>query len=426
MADTVIKEAPVRRFEGFPRKAGALAALLILVGGIGWFLALGRDADRAWRAYLFNWLFWTSIASGAVMFSAAVVMTYAIWARRVRRIALSTVAFLPLAYLLFIPLLFAAPHILPWFAHGAGEKSTYLNMPFLAVRNLCFLAALFSVQMGFAYWALRPDVGLLQGRGDARAQSGLHRFISRNWQGQDVEEARAAKVIRRFAPVMGLLYAVAFSFVAFDFVMTLEIDWHSTLIGPYFFMAAFLGGIALTALMSVIYRAALGLREIIETQQLHDLGKLVFAFCVFWGYLFWAQYMVIWYGELPHEQAFVVHRLGGPYRPLAILVLFSLFLIPFFGLLGVAAKKTPATLAAGATVVLCGLWLERYILIYPTFYHTLPTVTFGLPEVAATLAFGGLFLSALLWFASRFPIVEVWQPIWEPELEETPGAAAAE
>src|SRR5690606_25704192 len=112
-----------------------------------------------------------------------------------------------------------------------------------------------------------------------------------------------------------------------------------------------------------------GLERAIEPPQFHDLGKLTFSFCIFWAYLFWSQYLVIWYGKLPWEQAFVIHRLQQPYAPVAVLVFFALFVLPFFGLLGVRAKKTPAILGLFAIVVLVGLWFERYMLVYPSLYQ---------------------------------------------------------
>ncbi|MFW5952009.1 MAG: hypothetical protein ACOCVZ_07850, partial [Gemmatimonadota bacterium] len=178
----------------------------------------------------------------------------------------------------------------------------------------------------------------------------------------------------------------------------------------------FLGGIAATAIATLFYRRQLDLHEYIEGNNLHDLGKLFFAFSVFWAYLFWSQYIVIWYGNLPHEQIFLVNRLQPPYRTLSIVVFFALFALPFFALLGVKPKKTPGIMATVAGLSLLGLWLERYILIYPTLYPDVDTVLFGLPEVGVALAMLGLLVASLAWFGARFPMLQVWQPATEVEL----------
>ena len=213
-----------------------------------------------------------------------------------------------------------------------------------------------------------------------------------------------------------ILYAIAWSFIAFDFVMSLDPHWLSTLIGPYVFMAAFLGGIAATAIMTLFYRRRMALHEFMESANIHDLAKLMFAFCVFWAYLFWSQYIVIWYGNLPNEQVFFVNRLAEPYRVLSIAVFFMLFVLPFFGLLGVKPKKTPAILATFSAIILLGLWIERYVLIYPTLYPGADGIPFGLAEIGAALLFGGILIGSLAWFASRFPMLQVWQPASEVEL----------
>ncbi|MBI4544556.1 MAG: hypothetical protein HY703_05115, partial [Gemmatimonadetes bacterium] len=274
-------ELPARTLETVPAKARLAIILLLVLGSATLLTALLTDAARAWRAYLFNWLYWTSIAQGAVILAAAVTMTRGIWSQPVRRIALSFVAFLPVSFLLLLPLLFAAGQVFPWVHQELGGKEAWLNVPFLAARNLAGLATLFGLSLAFAYWALRPDAGLLLAQASPRHSGpecrGLYARLTRGWQGQEVEEARAHRNLSRLSPVLALTYAIVFSIVAVDFVMSLEPEWFSSLIGPYFFMAAFLGGIAATALLTVVYRRGLELGSAIQPPQLHDLGKLTFA-----------------------------------------------------------------------------------------------------------------------------------------------------
>src|SRR5690606_30872885 len=188
-------------------------------------------------AYLFNWLFWTSIAQGAVVFAAAVAITRGGWARAARRIALSFVAFLPIALVLFLPILIGAGSIFPWIEHPVPGKDVYLNVPFLAVRDLVALGAVLVLSLRFAYWSLRPDAGLIRDPVPERLR-GLYDRLTRDWQGQAAEEERAHQKLSRFGPALALVYAIGFSFIAFDLVMSLEPHWFSTLIGPYFFTAA--------------------------------------------------------------------------------------------------------------------------------------------------------------------------------------------
>lgn len=419
------EDLPVVRLDAVPRRAGAAALILVGLGAIALILALLTGATRAWRAYLFNWLFWTSIAQGPVILAASVVMTRGVWSRSMRRIALSFVAFLPLSFLLMIPLFFVGDRIFPWTQMElVPGKEAWLNVPFVAARNIFLFGALVLVSLFFAYWALRPDIGLLRDEVPPRLR-GLYERLSRGWRGQEAEETLAHHKLARLAPVLVLVYALAFSFLAFDLVMSLEPSWWSTLLGPYFFMGAFLGGIAVTAVVAVVFRQTLGLAASIEPVQLHDIGKLTFAFVIFWTYLFWAQFIVIWYGLLPYEQSFVIRRFDQPFSGVALFVIFAMFVVPFFGLLGVKAKKTPAVLATFATIVLVGLWVERYLLVYPSYYFGQDQLVFGWQEIGIGLGFAGLLLGSLLFFATRFPLFQLWQPLSELELlgssAEPPG-----
>ena len=122
----------------------------------------------------------------------------------------------------------------------------------------------------------------------------------------------------------------------------------------------------LLALMSIYGAAHLGISDLVSPKQRHDLGKLCFGFTVFWTYLMWAQFLVIWYGNLPEETGFVFARLWGHWLPVGTAVVLGMFIIPFFGLLGVAPKKIRATFLFFATVSLLSLWLERYLLVMPS------------------------------------------------------------
>jgi hypothetical protein len=155
----------------------------------------------------------------------------------------------------------------------------------------------------------------------------------------------------------------------------------------------------------MIYGSAhLGISDLVSPKQRHDLGKLCFGFSVFWTYLMWAQFLVIWYGNMVEETGFVFARLWGHWLPVAKAVFIGMFLIPFFGLLGVAPKKSRVTLGFFASVSLTALWLERYLLVMPSI-TVLPGPTFELPEVGPTLAFAGLFLLSYGLFGRAFPML---------------------
>ncbi|HSL69317.1 MAG TPA: hypothetical protein VK864_03705, partial [Longimicrobiales bacterium] len=276
-----LNELPARRLEALPSvlRLGTLA--LLGLGVLAVVIAFMTDAPRAWRAYHFNWLYFVSMAQGAVTLAAAVTLTRGLWSRPIRRIALAFVAFLPVGYLLALPiLLIGAKDIFPWIEHPVAKKVAYLNQPFLTARTLLLLGILFTLDLIFAYWSLRPDLGRLQSQVPDRLR-GLYARLSRNWLGQEQEEVRSYKKLAVLAPMLAITWALSFGVLAWDFVMSLEPHWFSTMIGPYFFMSGFLGGIAATAMACIFYALRGGQNDVILPTNFHDLGKMLFGFCVF-------------------------------------------------------------------------------------------------------------------------------------------------
>lgn len=410
-------ELPYKRVESI----GVLRLLipaLIVIGAIALIAAFVVDPTRAWRAYHFNWLYFVSVAQGAVLLAAVVSITRGVWSQPIRRMALSFVAYLPIAWLLCIPIFFGARHIFPWVADPSTMqpgKEVYLNLPFMAVRVLGMLALLIVLDFLFAYRSLRPDLGLVKDRAPAGLRDYYLRF-TKNWQGQEIEETTSFRKLAKLGPALVVVWAFTMTFISYDFVMSLEPHWYSTMLGPYFFMGGFLGGIAWVIITIVTHLLKGDVAHEIHHVHLHDIGKLMFGFCVFWAYLFYAQLIVIWYGLLPEEQAWIIHRFGMPFQPLMALVFGMLFVFPFFGLMGVAPKRTPQILVGFAAVVAVGLWLERFLLVYPSLYPGVKNIPFGWQEIGVALFFLGLMLMSVVAFQRRFPLFQIWQPASELEL----------
>ncbi len=413
----------LRRSRGRTLLFGGMALVGLLAFGLGLLFA----PDRAWRGYVVAWLYTTSIAMGAIVFTAATIIVKAKWDWSVRRVGMAFAAFLPVSFVLFLPMLGLGDAYFPWIEEMAHdvviqEKQAYLNMPFLVARNVVGLLALFGLSLYLVYLAVRPDLGLMA-EGDL--DDGRRRWRDRltaGWAGQEAEEVRSWQRMKSLTPALVLVYAVVMSIVSFDWIMSLEPHWFSTLFGGWFFMGAFWGGIAAIALTVVLLRPTdEWLGRAMGTQQLHDLGKLAFAFCVFWAYLFWAQYLVIWYGKLPWEQSFVVRRSYGAWGAMSLAVIVLCFVIPFAGLIGRRTKRTPALLGVFAGVILLGLFLERYLLVVPSIFDPAaegagPAMHFWEPLIA--IGFVGALGLSVSWFLATFPVVQVWTPPVEAEMIE--------
>lgn len=424
------ENVPVRYL---PRSKGAsfLAGAMFVVGLLAFVIRLSQDAQAAWIAYVTNWLFFASISMGGVVLAVATWITKARWNWSVRRVSQAMVAFLPIAFVLMLPMLGLREDYFPWIEAMAHDpivqnKAAYLNVPFLVARNVVGLLLLFGLAIYFVYLAVRPDMGRTEGAEEDDATRATWRArLSQGWMGQEAEEANSYAKMTRVAPAIVLVYAVVMSIVAYDWAMSLEPHWLSTMFGPWFFMGGFWGGIAATVLWSLYLRGKHDdFGKLIGLQQRHDLGKLAFAFTVFWTYLWFSQYIVIWYGKLPWEQAWIIRRSGETFGGLSVLTLVLCFIVPFAGLIGRKAKMKPRLLATFTTVILVGLWMERYLLVAPALHHEGdPAITLWQPLIG--LMFLGLWLGAVRWFLSTFPAIQIWQPEIDPEPLEVEVPALA-
>ena len=425
----VPREIPLRYLPR-SRSASTLTGALFLVGLVSFAIRLTQDPQAAWVAYTSNWLYFTSVSIGGVLVAVATWITKAKWNWSMRRVSQSFAAFLPIAFVLMLPMLTLREVYFPWIEEMAHDpilqkKAAYLNIPFLISRNVVGVAILFGVALYFVYLAVRPDMGLVRDAGDPDpARRTWRTRLMQGWLGQEQEEVESYQRMTRIAPAFVLIYAVVMTIIAFDWAMSLAPHWGSTMFGPWFFMGAFLGGIMATSLWSLYLRTKhKDFHNLIGLQQRHDLGKLCFAFTVFWTYLFFSQYLVIWYGKLPWEQAWIVKRSAPPWGGLSALVIVLCFVIPFAGLLGRRAKMKPALLGTFTSVILVGLWLERYELVAPSLYHEGdPIFTIWQPLIG--LMFLGLWIGSVRWFLSTFPAIQMWQPMSDPEALEIENRAA--
>jgi hypothetical protein len=404
--------------------ANAIVGTTFVVGLGAFVVRLGQDAQSAWVSYVANWLFFTSIAIGAMLHSIATWIVKAKWNWSVRRVSQASAAFLPISFLLLLPMLGLGETYFPWIGMMESDpivqnKRAWLNIPFLVTRNVVLLGLLFGMALYYVYHAVRPDMGLTQAAagGDA-SRSAWRARLMQAWAGQEQEEVNSYRRMTTIGPAFVLVYAVTMTVVAYDWVMSLEPHWYSTMMGPWFFMGAFWGGTAATTVWSLYLRTKdRDIAHHIGLQQRWDLGKLCFAFTVFWTYVFFSQYLVIWYGKLPWEQAWIIRRSAEPWGPYSALVVVLCFVVPFAGLIGRKPKMKPGILAFFASVILLGLWLERYGMVAPSLWHEGDPI-FSVWHPLIGLMFLGLYVGAIRWFLTTFPAIQIWQPMVDPETLE--------
>ena len=393
------------RYDGFLGLGAGLTILGLLLFGRA--LASG-DATRAWQLFQVNWVYFTGLAGGSIAFAAVHKVVNARWSGLMIRFAEASVAFLPIS-LIGLVLIFTVgyPHI---YANMVGQlhglqhgKAVWLSHDVMFGRLLLLLGVLYVVGWRMVHADMVPDMFAAKSV-VADARQGRYERMTAGYDGSEGAIEENERRILRLAASYVVLYTIGLTAVAFDGMMALQPHWFSNLFGGWYFMGSFLAGHMLLALLMIYGGRQLGIADLISPKQRHDLGKLCFGFTVFWTYLMWAQFQVIWYGNLPEETGFVYSRLWGHWLPLGRVVFIGMFIVPFFGLLGVGPKKVRVTLGFFAVVSLISLWLERYLLIVPSITVADGPIV-GLPEVAPTLLFAGLYLLVYALFARTFPMV---------------------
>ena len=275
-------------------------------------------------------------------------------------------------------------------------KQAWLNHPFLILRTLLGCVLLYGCGFALLRASLRASGSLTTGP----AAGTLPRVLARLVSGKNTADTTGGqRQLTLLSSVFLVLYALIFSLLAFDLVMSLEPHWISTLFGAYFCVGNLYAGLSLLALLAVTKRAS----TLFSTERSHDLGKLLFGFCVLWTYLFWCQYLPIWYGNLPEETGFLAVRLfDAPWTALSWVVLFLNFLLPFPILLLQWVKRTPVALAGVSALILAGIWLERYVLVVPSIWQE-DWLPLGWIELGVLLGFFALFTLAFRAWMKIFP-----------------------
>lgn len=349
------------------RTPRALVALLLL-GGSGvlasWF---GAGPERFWANWILWFLFLFTLALGSLFLVALEHLVAARWSVPIRRLPerLSTLL-LPLAPVALIAL-GAVPVLYP------GARPEALRNPLLAGK---------AFWLGLPFFSLRTALCL----GLCLAALAV---LVRGSLGQDsTKDPRFNVRARRFAPVFMAIFAFVVTVLAFDWVSGLTPEWYSDIFGVYLFAGGFLAGLAATTL-ALLHLQGQGRLPGVTRDHRFNLGAFLFAFTVFWSYIGFAQYMLMWYGNLPEEVLWYRDRLEHGWYGVTIALAVAHFLVPFFALVTRDAKGDPRRLRWVASLMLGAHALDLYWLVFPVLGKG---VLFSWPELSFALFFlaGGL------------------------------------
>jgi hypothetical protein len=386
-----------------------ISLVLAVIGLIVFVIGLFVQPDRVWQSLLVNWLYFTSISSAGVMFVAVQRITTARWSRPIIRFLEGYVAFLPIAFVLLLLILFVGQHHVFWWSNQIPEipeKRIYLNPPFYFARVIGIYLIITVLSVWYIYTSVRLDVGIVPEWG-ANWARGIRERMRRRYRDERRELHSTHSLQGKLAVFLAFAFAFGWIVLSWDLSMSLDPHFQSTMYGWWFFMAAWVGALASWTLIVLAWRRYLGRYDLIQDKHFHDLGKLCFAFTAFWGYITFGQYLVIWYGNLGEETHWMRLRLIEGWRIPTLTGVALMFVLPFFGLLSRAAKVFLPTLVLFVSCTVIGLWLHRYIEVYPSIYGPVADIPLGLWELGVMVGLLGIWGFCYLAFMDAFPRLRV-------------------
>ena len=363
-------------------KGGLVLGVLIALGALSFLWALaGGSGTHAWALFLANLLFWSGLSAAGPAIAGILELTEARWAATLRRIATTTVAFMPVSFVLFLLLLVGVRALYPWATVPIPSKAIWLNVPFFVVRTVVGVGALYWVSVRFA------------------------KAVHLSPAGASEEPGKAERA--RLAVVLLFLFVIVGSLLGYDLVMSLDTHWFSGLLGGFVVVGMLYSGFAFLVLLAGIHSFGRP-GWVMSPTEMQDLAKLVFATSIVWMYFFWSQYLVIWYGNVPVETRYVIARFfSDPWRRMAICSFIIGWLIPFSYLLGRLTGRPPEghrVLITICSLAMIAIFLERVVLVLPS---TIPSgAAYGASDILLglliTLGFGALFVLSFRIFVPRF------------------------
>lgn len=373
-----------------------LRNLLIAFAGVGiacFAGGLAVDSKRAWFSFLHNHFYFMSLGLGGAFFAVLQWLTGAMWSAPIRRVAESLTAYIPVALvtflILYVGVLIQGDHSIylwtnPAVVHGdvvLEGKSGYLNLTFFMIRNVVALLLLI--------FFTRKMVGnsLLQDTTRDNRQTLRNRALS---------------------PAFLMVFAIGFTMASFDQLMSLDPHWFSTMFGVYCFAGLFYSVLALICIISILLKRNGSLAGIVTEHHIHDLGKFMFAFTVFWAYIGFSQFMLIWYANLPEETSYFMNRMSGGWMGVSIFLLVGKFMVPFFLLLPRDAKRNERLLLGVGSFMLFAQWVDMLWLTQPQLNKAGPEISWI--EIGTALGFVGVFGLVVARFLSRNTIVAIGDP----------------
>ncbi len=398
MTDTQALPPQLERLKTAGAVAGALGLAALAVG-------FATDPGQFFRSYLFGYLFWVCVALGSLALTLIGHQTGGRWALVTRRLSEAAARTLPALALLFVPIALGLGRIYPWARpeaaqdHLIHEKAAYLNGPFFVGRAVFY----------FAVWALLAH-------------------LSSKWSRQ-LDGGPDPAVSRRLRILSGgglVAMALTLTFMSVDWAMSLDPHWFSTVYGVWFMIGSLLAGLTFVVVVLGLACAERPFAGLVGRDDFHDLGKLTFAFLMFWAYIGFTQFLIIWSANLPEEIPWYLRRFQGGWEWLILAVVVFHFALPYALLLSQDVKRHVGRLRAVAAWILVMRAVDLFWLVGPdSAGHGGHGLHVHWMDVAAWVGLGGLFVLLYTLQLKGRPLLPVGEPVVREALRQAEGGAAA-
>ena len=376
----------MRQWRARALTAGIAGAVLCAIG----FFVSGPF--QFYRSYLWSYVFYLGVALGSMAWLMLQYLTGGAWGVVIRRPGEAAARTLPLFLLMFLPILIGIPNLYGW-SHAANvardpilqHKHVYLNVPFFLIRAAAYFAGWLFLSWFFNRWSERED--------------------------RSPSVSAHGKMAALAGPGI-LFWGFSITFMAVDWIMSLNPHWFSTIFGMLFMAGQGLSGMAFLITLLVLLSHRRPMSEVLTPRHLHDLGKLLLTLVMVWAYFTFSQFLIIWAGNLPDEITWYFARLHGGWQYVALLLVVGHFALPFALLLSRDLKRNFTLLASIAVFILFMRFVDVYWLVAPDFANGAFAVSWL--DFAAPIGIGGIWLWYFLGQLEKRPLM----PLNDPQLEE--------
>ncbi len=367
--------------------------IFIAVGLAATIAGFVTDPQRTWANYLLNNYYFLMLALGAAFFIALQYISQAGWSAGFKRVGEAMSGYIPVAAIFFLLIIFGMKSLYEWAHPGAvahdeliAHKSPYLNVPFYYIRLILI----------FFLWIM------------------MIRLLRKVSLKEDIEGGMAwFHKSEHYSKILIFILALTVSLSAIDWVKSIDVHWFSTLFALKNFVASFYHGVSILILIVLILHTR-GYFSFLNGYHLHDFSRYIFMLAIVWGYFWFAQFMLIWFGNIPEETVYYVKRWETGWKALFFIEILINWFIPFAVLLPKRTSRSKPVIFAVILVLIIGHYVDLYMQIMP---GTTGVLQFGFIEAGIFLGYAGLFALVTGYWLSKAPLIPSNHPYLSESLE---------